>query len=410
MLRPYRLLASVPHAPALMCFSLLGRLHMPAVPLTLTFLCVDWTGSYALSGVLGAAMTLAQAVAGPLRGRAADRSSAPKLLVLTGLTYGLGMAGIVLLTRWVDARLWWLGLPVAAVTGLCQPPVTQIGRAVWPRLADGPAREAAYAVEATLQELLFVVTPVLAAFAVAYAGPVTATLLCASWAVCGPALFALALRRAGIGRLHEDAGSPGGAPLLRVPGFASLMVFSGLVVGGLISTDLLLVGWARDRGTPELAGVLSSVWAVGSLLGGLLLGGRSGRPRLWLRALCASAGLFALVPALPPVADPAVPWLVAAILLVGGSAVAPTLAAGISRVGDLAPDRRRSEAFGWFVSATTLGGAVASPLAGWMLDHAGPAAAAGSAAVMVLVAAGLVARHSARASRGADRGAQTAVT
>lgn len=104
MLRPYRLLAAIPHAPALMTTSLLARLHLPAISLVLTFLLVDWTGSYAAGGVLAAALTIGQAVAGPLRGRAADRASPSKVLVITGCLWCLGFLLTALLASGVLDR------------------------------------------------------------------------------------------------------------------------------------------------------------------------------------------------------------------------------------------------------------------------------------------------------------------
>ncbi|QUH05038.1 MFS transporter [Saccharopolyspora erythraea] len=402
MLRPYRLLAAVPNATSLMVCSLLGRLHMPAIAMVMSFLIADWTGSYATGGVLGAALTIGQGIAGPLRGRAADRSSAPKLLLATGALYGVGLVVIALLARPggpLDPELWWVLLPLCMLTGLAHPPVTQVGRAIWPRISRGPAREAAYAVEATMQELLFVVTPVLAASAVAFWNPVVATLLCAVASAVGPAVFAAALWRAGLRDAPIRAEGGGGASLFRLPGFVPMLAFSALIVGGLVSVDLVLVGWSRERGTPELAGILAAVWAVGSLVGGLLVGGVTGRPRLWLRALLAALGLVALVPALPPLAEPASPWLVGVILFAGGTAIAPTLAAVNGRLAEIAPEERRSEAFGWFSTATTTGVAVASPVAGSMLDTAGPAAAAAAAGTAALMSVLLVARHSVRGSR-----------
>ncbi|WP_188986464.1 MFS transporter [Saccharopolyspora thermophila] len=395
-----------------MFFSLLGRLHMPGISIVLAFLVVDWTGSYAVGGVVGGTITIGQTVAGPMRGRAADRSSASKLLVLTGLLSGLGMAAIVVVTQLLDPARWWLVLPVALLTGLAHPPITQVGRAMWPHLCTGPSREAAYAVEATLQELLFVVTPTLAAFTVALWGAVTAMVAVAVWAAVGPVLFAGALWRAGLrDAMGGGAGGAGGVGVLfRVPGFTALLAFLGLLVGGLISIDLVLVGWARGQGAPELAGVLATVWAVGSLIGGLVMGGVSGRPRLWLRALLAAVGLLALVPTLPPVVDVGSPWVIGLVLLVGGTAVAPTLAASNGRLADLAPAAQRSEAFGWSSSATTLGGAIAAPLAGWMLDMSGPAGAAAAAGGLALLAVGFVVHHSVRTSRSGWSAQQTAVT
>lgn len=408
VLQPYRTLIAVPHAPNLMLFALLGRLHTPAVPLVLTFLIADWTGSYAISGLVVAVLTLAHSVAGPLRGRAADRGSAPVLLLITGAGYAVGASALVCFVVLAEPSRWWVLLPLGLMTGLCTPPVSQLGRAVWPRIAAEQQVAAAYAVEATLQELLFVLGPLLAASAVALWGPVVAMLGCAACSAVGPASFAWALHRARVGAAPpRPTGGESNLPVSA--GFPALLAFAALLVGGLTVVDLLIVGWARDRGEPALAGLLAAVWAVGSLAGGLLAGGLPGRPQLLRRAVLAALGVCALVPVLPPVAD--VPVVVAgAVLFVGGAAIAPTLAAANGRVAELAPAHARSEAFGWFAAATTAGGALASPVAGGLLDASGPAAAAAAAAGALLAGVLLVGHHTARFSRVQQVTDQTAAT
>ncbi|MBB5071974.1 MFS transporter [Saccharopolyspora gloriosae] len=413
MLRPYLLLAQVPHAFALLGACLLARLHQPAINLVLTFLIADWTGSYAAGGVVGGAITVGQAVAGPFRGRAADRSGPSKVLLITGCGYGLGLGLIALLARpggWLPASWWWLLLPVAFATGLSFPPSGQVGRAMWVRIADGPARQAAFAVEATAQELLFVAAPILAAFAVAAQGAFAATLWCGAFGALGAAVFAATLRRAGLRAVPPEVADRGGASLLAAPGFGLLLGFGCLMIGGVITVDLLIVGWARERGTPELAGYLAAAWAIGSLVGGLLLGAAAGRPRVWLRGALAVAGIVALVPVLPPVAVPGSPWLVTAVLLVGGLAIAPMFAATNARLGELAPEGRRAEAFGWLASAGMVGSAIAAPATGALLDVSGPAAAAAMGAVLAAVAVCLVAHPSVRNSRPAPCAEETAAT
>ncbi|WP_243791751.1 MFS transporter [Saccharopolyspora gloriosae] len=413
MLRPYLLLAQVPHAFPLLGACLLARLHQPAINLVLTFLIADWTGSYAAGGVIGGAITVGQAVAGPMRGRAVDRSEPSRVLLITGCGYGLGLVLIAFLARpggWLPASWWWLLLPVAFATGLSFPPAGQVGRAMWMRIADGPARQAAFAAEATLNELLFVVSPILAAFAVAVQGAFAATLWCAAISALGSAGFAVTLWRSGLRPMPSGGERPGGRSLLAAPGFGLLLGFGCLMIGGVITVDLLIVGWARERGTPELAGYLAAAWAIGSLIGGLLLGATSGRPRVWLRGLLVTAGIVVLVPVLPPVADPGSPWLVTAVLLVGGFAIAPMFAAANALLGELAPEGRRVEAFGWMASAGQAGAAIAAPVTGALLDLSGPAAAAAVGAVLAAVAVCLVAHPGVRRSRSAQCTEDTAVT
>lgn len=409
MLRPYRLLAAVPWAPSLMIFGLLGRLHLPAIPIVMTFLIADWTGAYLTGGVIGGMLLVGQAVAGPVRGRAADRGSRPRLLLVTALLHSSGLATMAVLAHpsVLPASLWWVLLPIATVTGLCQPPVSQIAKAIWPEIVSGSARDAAYAVEATLQELLFVAGPLLAAFTVAFAGPVVATVACAVVAVVGSAVFAFVLARAGVaGALCGTGAQPSRMTygLLVTPGLPLILAFGALVAAGLFTTDLVLVGWARNQKSPELAGVLAAVWAIGSLTGGLVMGASSRTPKLWLRGVASAVGLLALVPALPPIADRGSPWIVGVILFIGGVAIAPTLAACNGILAELVSPDRRSEAFGWFATATLAGATAAAPIAGGLLDTGGPGIAAGVAGTLTMVGALLVVRHPARTSQSAPAG------
>ena len=386
MLGPYRQMASVPYLPSLLAWSLFGRLHMTGTPIAITFLVAGWTGSYALAGTVSALLTAGVSVAGPLRGRAADRQPAARLLATTAAGYGIGMTALALL----PGRLWPAALLIAPLAGMCMPPVTPLGRATWPRLAGGAAREAAYTAESTLQELLFLVGPMLAAGAVALINARAALIGCAAVAVAGAVGFGLALRRAGLDKpdpptVTTKRRNP--FTLFAVPGLARLIAGALLIVAALSAVDLVMVAWSRDRGTPALAGVLAAVWALGSLSGGLLSGLVTGPAHLPRRLGAMALSMVALVPTLPPVLHGTSPVLVGAVLLAGGATIAPALAANMNRVGEVAPPDRRGEVFGWVGTATTAGAALSAPLTGWLVDGFGSAAGVAAGAVLGVTAA-----------------------
>lgn len=101
--------------------------------------------------------------------------------------------------------------------------------------------------------------------------------------------------------------------------------------------------------------------------------------------------MAALVPVLPPVLEPTSPVLIGLLLAVGGVFIAPTISAGNTRIGNLAPEGRTAEAFGWLATFTTTGNTIAAPIAGSLLDLYGPAAAAVGASVAMVVATVLAA-------------------
>ncbi|GLW94770.1 MFS transporter [Actinokineospora globicatena] len=386
MLGPYRQLLTVRGLPSVFVWSLLGRLHLPGTALATTFLIAGWTGSYIASGVVGGLYTVGVAVGGPLRGRSADQGDPARLMIAISLAYATGLTVLAFTPSLVAAAWWPIAAVIGLVTGLAQPPVTQIARAAWPRLTDDPAaRRSALTVESTLQELLWVVGPVLIAAVVAFGGGTAGVLTCAGLALAGSVGFAVALHRAGlrepIALEHRIAGS-----VLKAHGVRAALVMSLCVIAPLIVVDMAVVAWARDFGTPAAAGALVAVWSIGSLVGGLVVGARSTPPRLALRIVLMALGLAALVLVLPPVADGSA-WVIGIVLAVGGVAVAPALAASNVRIGELAPAGRTAEVFGWVMTAATLGSAITLPIAGWLLDHVGPAAAAGAAAALALAAA-----------------------
>lgn len=173
---------------------------------------------------------------------------------------------------------------------------------------------------------------------------------------------------------------------MTAPGVAACLGLALCLVGALFMVDTTIVALGRNMAMPILAGALGAVWAVGSFLGGLVAGGLTGRPRLTVRVLLTLVGLVALVPTMPPVSDPALPWLVGLVLLLSGAAIAPTLAAANIVLGELAPPERRTEAFGWVATASTVGTFIAMPSSGLLLDHGGPAVAVGAAAAAGVLA------------------------
>jgi len=80
------------------------------------------------------------------------------------------------------------------------------------------------------------------------------------------------------------------------------------------------------------------------------------------------------------------------VLVLGGSAIAPTYAVVYAMVDDAAPAGTETEAFAWLGTAVAIGAALGSAIAGSAADHAGPAAAfalaaaAGAVSVLLVVA------------------------
>ncbi|MBY8849500.1 hypothetical protein K7G98_13810, partial [Saccharothrix sp. MB29] len=165
---------------------------------------------------------------------------------------------------------WPVAVVVGFLTGLSTPPVTAMSRASFPRLAKGAAQSAVFTVEASMQEVMYVVGPALAATVVAVWDAQVALWLCGLLAVFGALGFAGALRRPG----RTGGGEAGGGRTPLADGSLSSRGDHALVMSLVIDGDHRLgviapcvraptgVAWVAVGGAGGLTGVGSPADAV----------------------------------------------------------------------------------------------------------------------------------------------------
>lgn len=173
------------------------------------------------------------------------------------------------------------------------------------------------------------------------------------------------------------------------------MLALGSLFGG---AEVVTVAFAEERGNQAYAGPLLAVWALGSLLAGLLTGAVSwARPpvdrfRIGAVALCVAMAPLAFI-------DSVV--LMGGALLLGGFAIAPTLIAATSLVEQSVPAGRLTEGMAVLHSGIVAGVAPGAAIAGLVIDRSGA-----SSAYVVSLAAGLLAAVVAQAVPRPARGSR----
>lgn len=382
MLRPYRDLLSTPGAPAFSAAAFVARMPIAMLGLGVVLLVVAHDGSYGLAGALSATLALANALGSPVVSRLVDRLGQRRVLLPAVALQGSFLVCFVALAS-LDAPRWSLFATVALAGG-SGPPLGSLVRARWGQvLGPGPRLQTAYSFEAVLDEVIFVVGPllvtVLATRLFEQAGLLSAVVLLV---VGSLALSAL--------RASEPPPVPGRddrAPsALAAPGMVAvvaMLVFVGGVIGGV---EISVVGFADQHGHAALAGPLLACYAGGSLLAGLVYGAVHWRVALPDRLLAGAVVMTVTVAALPFVRDPAA---LAALLFVGGLGIAPTLISGLSLVERVVAPGQVTEGLTWATTGITVGLSLTSPLAGRLVDDLGAreaftvAVASGLAAVIV---------------------------
>ncbi len=358
----YRPLLAMREARLPLIGTTIGRLPLGAIGLAVILLVHGTTGSYAQAGVADAAVTIGAAIGLPVQGRIIDRTGQTFMLGLTQIVSAASATGL-LISAHAHAELGVV-VSFAFVFGAFVPPLSLCMRGLWGSLIeDGPRRQSAYALDAVLLEIAFIVGPLLTALAVAVASPAAAIVL------------SVFLETAGASMLMASAASRrwrgGGGPIhwagpLRSRG-VRLLGLTGACFGfGIGALMLALTAFATSEGARAAAGVLIAVQSLASLIGGLWYGSRVWTVALERRYYIAF-GVMGLT-YLPLVAG----WSIASMAVLiafTGLALAPASAIEYSLIDRTAPAGSSTEAFAWLTTATIFGVGIGEAVCGSIVNN-----------------------------------------
>ena len=376
--RHYSELLGLPHARAMLGWSLLGRLPLGMAPLSLLCLVRGEGWSYGAAGVVVAVYAMAVGVGAPVAGRQVDRFGPTPVLRIRAVAYAFFAWSVVALAV-LDAGLVPIAV-VAALAGLALPPLSSTVRIVWPRLAPDELRSTAYALEASLQEVFFVGGPLLAAV-LATVSPA------AGLAAAGVASLVGATATALLPPVRETPRSRTGAAgllgALASRGVRTVVLYAATIGVGFGSVELAMPAFAEAHGSRELGGLALASFSGGSLVGGLMAGMRPPRSvlrRFGLGSFAMAAALLGLLLAV------SIPTL-CVLAFVAGLPIAPTIGALYSLIDRSARPGTAAESFAWFGTAVSIGIAAGSVLAGVLVDERGVRAAFAAGAAIAFCGA-----------------------
>jgi predicted MFS family arabinose efflux permease len=391
----YRDLLRTPGVARALGTSLLARLGMPTAALAVVLLGVDRTGSYGAAGVLSAVWVAGVGLGALVSSRLVDRGRSVRSVLLVTAT--LSAAGLVALAS-TDTSSTPVLAGITAIAALTAPPVVPTVRALWPALLSDPAaRSGIYSLEATVQELTFVVGPSAAGAVAALGSPALAVGMAGVVSLLGVLTFATT---PGLDRPAGGERAPFrlGAVLPLLPVYLA----GGLLICGLSWVEVGTVGAAGAAGSTASAGFLLALWSAGSVLGGLLAGIRPPRHgparRLVVLLVAVAAGSLVIAASRGLV-------LLAVLLIVSGALVAPALAGVYTLVQERAPIGAVTQTFAGLAVALLGGSAIGSALAGSVVQARGPGTAFALGAAPPALAALVVAVALLGRRRGISAGA-----
>ena len=395
---PYARLFAVPGSRAFSAAGWVGRLPAPMLGLGAVFLVEGATGSYGLAGAVSGTLALSYGLAGPQWARAMDRRGQGSVLRWAMAAFLVAGVGFVAAVVAEGPRWSWFALAVAV--GATGPNIGSLVRARWSAVLDPQARQTAFAFEAVVDEIVFVVGPplvtVLATLIAPPVGFLTGVVLGAAGTLW------LAAQRATEPPLHpRDPGSPARRWSSVLTPTLLVVLVTYVAVGTLFGAiDVVVVGFAQAEGAPAMSGAALAFFAGGSLVAGLVYG-LARVPGTLSARFVGTAVAFGLAAQLL--------WTVNSLsLLIGcgflaGLTIAPVLVSGTSLVESRVAPGVLTESLAWTITGLTLGVTAGSALAGAAVDAWGartafavPALAAALAAVLALCGAPLLGRAPAR--------------
>jgi MFS family permease len=378
----YAALFEAPSVRQVVIAGLLARLPLGMVPIGTVLLVRSAGHSYAIVGGVVAALSVASAAAAPPVGRLVDRVGQARVLIPLSILFPLFL---VLLVWFSDRHAPAVVLVVlAAATGATLPPVGACIRTLWPSMLPAQGlRETAYALEAWLQELGFVLGPVLVGGIAAFVSASVAMLVAGVLGLVGTLWFSLTPPVQAVSG-HQNMGTRSRGGALGSSGVRTV-IFSCVALGCAFGVvEVTMPAFAELHATRAQGGFALACFAAGSLIGGIWSGTRPAPARPELRFACMLAALGVLL--VPPLLAPSL-GVVCGLMVVAGIPIAPAFASSYGLVDRLAPAGTTTEAFSWLTTAIVTGVSLGTAAGGVVIEHAGVTWSLALASPCALVAA-----------------------
>ena len=325
--------------------------------------------SYAAAGLVLAATSIGQAVAGPLTSRWMGRWAMRPVLILTSVVCVASLGTIALIVMPVP-----LYMAVALLAGLSMPPVQPAVRTIYPKMVNSRQLTPLFSLDASAQEIIWVLGPVITVFLAIQINTVTAIFVAIGILVVGSAWF---IASPEVGRVRIPLSRRKLGAVLKRPPVLLATVTGFLLIGACAAVEVGVVAAFGEGGTES--GIILAIFAIGSLIGGLSLGHVPIGPwALARRMLGVAIGTSLAILSLEF-------WWLAGALLIAGIGIAPALAVMFAIVSASVKFSETAEAYGWVGTGQLIGAAIGSAIAGFVIDQTGAPGAFVVAAVFAVI-------------------------
>jgi MFS family permease len=310
--------------------------------------------SYGAAGLVLAATSIGQAIAGPLTSRWMGIWGMRRVLVLT-----MSVCAAALLAIAISPTL---PIPVYMVIGfiggLSTPPVQPAVRTIYPKMVNSRQLTPLFSLDASAQEVIWVLGPVITTFIAIQVSTVLAILVALVFLVVGGTWF---IASPEVGRVRIPRSKRSLGAVLKKPAVLLSTVTGFLIVGACAAVEAGVVSTFGNSSSES--GIVLALFAVGSLAGGLALGHLPIGP--WGMA----ARMFVVFAGMALAVFSTNFWWLTVTLLIAGIGIAPALTVMFAIVSSSVRFSETAEAYGWVGTGQLIGAAMGSAVAGFMIDR-----------------------------------------
>lgn len=369
-MRAYREILSLPGAWQFSAAGLLARSGGAMMGIGLVLMVSALYGSYGLAGALAAANAVAWALGTAALSNLVDRYGQRRVMYPAVIVSCTALSLLVVFAV-LQLPAWTLFAP-AIFCGATGGAPGALVRARWNHAVTAPGQlHTAYSLESTLDEVTFIVGPVMATFLSTAVHPAAGLVAPVVLSLLGAHL--LYSQRATEPPIEPRPASAETTPLLRrlillVPGVAAVVSVNLLIGSVFGSIDVSVVAAATQWGVREASGLVLALFSVASAAAGFWYGARVWNAPLVTRFMLGVGALFVACWALV-FADSVLLLSLAGLLV--GITVAPTLINGNSLIAVLVSRDRLTEGLSWMGTGIGIGVAIGSGVSGQVIDHFG---------------------------------------
>src|ERR1019366_1082116 len=245
MFSPYRKLFAVPGALRFSIAGSIARLPISMTLLSITFVIVHVKHSYTLAGTVATGAALISTVFSPTWSRYADRLGQRKVLRFTVPFYiGFDLIFLIAISRHAPTYIWMSAIFLAEIF------LPNIGglirrRWLWNLGEDRVMINTAYSYEALMDEIIFIIGPLVATSAATIISPASGMILGFSFMAIGTTLF-ISQRSTEPAPFRQNENEKHGF-ILGLP-IIQAVFFPFIFIGAFFtSTNLIVVGYSQQH-------------------------------------------------------------------------------------------------------------------------------------------------------------------